>query len=155
MGRFKKWNVKQKNARKNKSHQNTNTVTMDTGSNVYQANQNDGPPSNIISQSNVLSPTQRSRSIKEKELEDRVELTKDRERKTQEEIRKLKAMINETNEKRLRCTGGKNKVSKRAKICDDENCDVTPLDLMNIQQEIMQYMILNRWLQINNERWNV
>ena len=64
-------------------------------------------------------------------------------------------MINEANERRLRCPGGKNKVSKRANICDDGNYDATLLDLMNIQQAIMQYMVFNQWLQINNEGWNV
>ena len=67
-------------ARGNKSLQNNNTVTMDTGSNVHQTNQNDGQPSNIIPQPNVMSPTRRCRTIKEKELEDSVELMKDREK---------------------------------------------------------------------------
>ena len=84
---------------------------MATRTNIHQNNRNNGPPKNIIPQSNALSPTRHSRSIKEKELEDEVELMKDRERNTREEMRKLKATINETNEKRLRCPGGKNKES--------------------------------------------
>jgi len=126
---------------------------MSTGTNqTYQKN---GPLRNIIHLPNVLSPTQRCRSNKEKELEDELKLMKDKESKTQEEMRKLKAMVDVTREKRIRCPGGKNKESKRRKICDDENYDVTPLDTMNIQQAIIQYMILNRWIQINNKGWNV
>ena len=80
---------------------------------------------------------------------------KDRERRIQEEMMKLKATMNEPNEKMLRCPGEKNKESKQGKICDDKNYDVTPLDLINIKQALVQYTILNRWLQINNKGWNV
>ena len=115
---------------------------------------NSGPPRNFIRRTNVLSPTPRCRSDKEKELENELKRMKYKESQTQEEIRKLREMVDETS-KRIRIPGGKNKSSKRRKICDDKVYDETTLDRMNIQQAIIQYMKLNRWIQINNDGWSV
>ena len=44
---------------------------------------------------------------------------------------------------------------KTRKDFDNKSYDVTPLDLINTKQALVQYTILNRWLQINNKGWNV